>query len=262
MSGKFKVLYYVNQFFGQVGGEDKAGMPPEYRPEKVGPALGFEGALQGEGEIVGTIICGDNYFNENKEKSLEFLLNTIREVSPDLVAAGPAFNAGRYGVACAELAKAVVEELKIPVVTGMYVENPGVDVCKDKAIVVSTADSAAGMRKALPAMAAIAVKLVKGIESQCSVVEDMTGTTLCCHPPDGIIHNNCAGENIHTIIKEKWCQGCTGTNQYNKSPFAQLQEPRECFVDHRHPCYENNILTRQEILTCRIREIPRLRVAL
>lgn len=67
-------------------------------------------------------------------------------------------------MACAELAKAVVEELKIPVVTGMYVENPGVDVCKDKAIVVSTADSAAGMRKALPAMAAIAVKLVKGIE--------------------------------------------------------------------------------------------------
>jgi betaine reductase len=164
MSGKFKVLYYVNQFFGQVGGEDKAGMPPEYRPEKVGPALGFEGALKGEGEIVGTIICGDNYFNENKEKSLKFILNTIREVSPDLVAAGPAFNAGRYGVACAELAKAVVEELKIPVVTGMYVENPGVDVCKDKAIVVSTADSAAGMRKALPTMAAIAVKLAKGIE--------------------------------------------------------------------------------------------------
>ena len=28
MSEKFKVLYYVNQFFGQVGGEDKAGMPP------------------------------------------------------------------------------------------------------------------------------------------------------------------------------------------------------------------------------------------
>jgi betaine reductase len=97
MSDKFKVLYYVNQFFGQVGGEDKAGMPPEYRPEKVGPALGFEGALKGEGEIVGTIICGDNYFNENKEKSLKFILNTIREVSPDLVAAGPAFNAGRYG---------------------------------------------------------------------------------------------------------------------------------------------------------------------
>jgi betaine reductase len=164
MSDKFKVLYYVNQFFGQVGGEDKAGMPPEYRPEKVGPAMGFEGALKGEGEVVGTIICGDNYFNENKEASLDFILKTIKETAPDVVVAGPAFNAGRYGMACGELAKAVVEELEIPVVTGMYVENPGVDVCRDKAIVFSTADSAAGMRKALPAMASLATKLAKGIE--------------------------------------------------------------------------------------------------
>jgi len=164
MSEKFKVLYYVNQFFGQVGGEDKAGMPPEYRPEKVGPAVGFEGALQGEGEVVGTIICGDNYFNEHKEESLDFIRKTIEEVKPDVVVAGPAFNAGRYGMACGELAKAVVEEFKIPVVTGMYIENPGVEICKEKAIVVSTADSAAGMRKALPVMAAIARKLAKGIE--------------------------------------------------------------------------------------------------
>ena len=164
MSEKFKVLYYVNQFFGQVGGEDKAGMPPEYRPEKVGPALGFEGALQGEGEVVGTIICGDNYFNENKEESLDFIRKTIKEVEPDVVVAGPAFNAGRYGMACGELAKAVAEEFEIPVVTGMYIENPGVELCKDKAIVVSTADSAAGMRKALPVMAAITRKLAKGIE--------------------------------------------------------------------------------------------------
>lgn len=171
MSDKFKVLYYVNQFFGQIGGEDKAGMPPEYRPEKVGPAMGFEGALQGEGQVVGTIICGDNYFNENKKVSLDFILKTIKEAAPDVVVAGPAFNAGRYGMACGELAKAVVEELGIPVVTGMYVENPGVDVCKDKAIVVSTADSAAGMRKALPAMASLATKLAKGIELDAPEVE-------------------------------------------------------------------------------------------
>lgn len=171
MSEKFKVLYYVNQFFGQVGGEDKAGMPPEYRPEKVGPALGFEGALQGEGEVVGTIICGDNYFNEHKEESIDFIKKTIKEVSPDVVVAGPAFNAGRYGMACGELARAVVEELNIPVVTGMYLENPGVEICKEKAIVVSTADSAAGMRKALPAMAAITKKIAQGIELDAPEVE-------------------------------------------------------------------------------------------
>ncbi|ATW27306.1 sarcosine reductase [Candidatus Formimonas warabiya] len=164
MSDKFKVLYYVNQFFGQVGGEDKAGMAPEFRPEKVGPALGFEGLLNKEGEVVGTIICGDNFFNENKEDALNIILNTVKEAAPDVFVAGPAFNAGRYGVACAEISKAVAERLNIPVVTGMYVENPGLDICKEIAYVVSTSDSAGGMRKALPAMAAITSKLAKGIE--------------------------------------------------------------------------------------------------
>jgi betaine reductase len=164
MSDKYKVLYYVNQFFGQVGGEDKAGMAPEYRAEKVGPAVGFEGLLKGEGEVVGTIICGDNYFNENKEEALKFIINTAKDLAPDVFVAGPAFNAGRYGVACAEITKAVAENLNIPVVTGMYEENPGLDTCKEVAYVVKTSDSAGGMRKALPLMANITHKLAKGIE--------------------------------------------------------------------------------------------------
>jgi glycine reductase len=164
MPDNFRVLYYVNQFFGQVGGEDKAGMPPELRTEKVGPALGFEGLLKGEGKVVGTVICGDNYFNENKVDVLETILNMVKENAPDVFVAGPAFNAGRYGVACAEISRAVARELKIPVVTGMYLENPGLDICKEVACVVSTSDSAGGMRKALPLMASLAGKLAKGIE--------------------------------------------------------------------------------------------------
>ena len=102
---KFKVLYYVNQFFGQVGGEDKAGMKPEYKEEVIGPALGFNGLLGDEGEVVGTLICGDNYFNENNEESLEYINKVIKDVNPDIVVAGPAFNAGRYGMACAGVAE-------------------------------------------------------------------------------------------------------------------------------------------------------------
>lgn len=161
---KFKVLYYVNQFFGQIGGEDQAGMAPVFKEEAVGPAMGFNGLLQGEGEVIGTIICGDNYFNENKEEALEFIMKTIKEKNPDIVVAGPAFNAGRYGMACAGVANAVIDKLNIPVVTGMYEENPGLDACKSKAIVAKTGDSAAGMRKALPVMANIAKKLAKGEE--------------------------------------------------------------------------------------------------
>ena len=164
MTRKFKVIYYVNQFFGQIGGEDKAGIKPMYKEETIGPAIGFNGLLKDEGEVIGTIICGDNYFNENKEEALPYILNIIKENDPDIVVTGPAFNAGRYGMACAEIAKAVVEELNIPVVSGMYIENPGLDVCKSVAIVAETSDSAAGMRKALPVMANLAKKIAKGEE--------------------------------------------------------------------------------------------------
>jgi betaine reductase len=159
-----KVLHYINQFFAGIGGEEKADIKPEFRKETVGPAMGLNGALRGEGEVIGTIICGDNYFNENKEEALGFIMNVIKENNPDIVVLGPAFNAGRYGMACAEIAKVVAKDLNIPVVTGMYIENPGVDVCKAEAIVVETSDSAAGMRKALPTMANIVKKLMKGEE--------------------------------------------------------------------------------------------------
>lgn len=161
---KFKVLYYVNQFFGQIGGEEKAGMEPVFKNENIGPALGFNGFIGEAGEVVGTLICGDNYFNENKEKALEYIMNVIKEQNPDIVVAGPAFNAGRYGMACSGVANAVIDELEIPVVTGMYIENPGLDSCRSKAIVVKTSDSAAGMRDALPVMANIVKKLMKNEE--------------------------------------------------------------------------------------------------
>ena len=162
MAEKFKVLYYVNQFFGQIGGEDKAGIAPMYKSEIVGPAMGFNGLLGEDGQVIGTLICGDNYFNENKEEALEEILKIIKDNDPDIIVAGPAFNAGRYGMACGEIAKAVVEKLEIPVVSGMYVENPGLEVCKDICIVASVSDSAAGMRKALPVMANLTKKIAKG----------------------------------------------------------------------------------------------------
>lgn len=160
----FKVLYYVNQFFGQVGGEDKAGMEPEFRKEHVGVTMQFDKSLNDDGEVIGTIICGDNYFNENKEEALSAIIKMVEENKPDVFVAGPAFNAGRYGMACADIVNEVYEKFEIPVVTGMYPENPGLDVCKETAYVVETTDSAAGMRKAIKPMANITLKLGKGEE--------------------------------------------------------------------------------------------------
>ncbi len=160
----YKILYYVNQFFGQIGGEDKAGIEPEFHQKSIGPAMGFGIQVKGQAEVIGTLICGDNYFNENREAALEYIMNVIKEQKPDMVVAGPAFNAGRYGMACAGVTVAVQEQLGLPVLTGMYEENPGVDACKTKVHVVKTGNSAAAMKDALPVMGKLALKLLKGEE--------------------------------------------------------------------------------------------------
>ena len=165
----FKVVHYINQFFANIGGEEMAHVAPELRDGIVGPGLAFNTAWKGEAEIVNTIVCGDSYFAEHEKEAKEQILAWVKEIKPDFFIAGPAFNAGRYGYACANVAIAV-QELGIPVLTGMYTENPGADY-KDKVMIVSTKDSAAGMRQAAPTMAKLALKIMKGEKIGASVEE-------------------------------------------------------------------------------------------
>lgn len=160
-----KVVHYINQFYAGIGGEEKADIKPEVREGFVGPGMGLNGLLKKDGvEIVATVICGDSYFNENIEEAKNEILGMVRKYNPDLFIAGPAFNAGRYGVACGTIAKEVEEKLEIPVLTAMYIENPGVDLFRKYLYIVETKNSAAGMRDALPKVASLALKLVKGEE--------------------------------------------------------------------------------------------------
>lgn len=159
---KFRVVHYINQFFAQIGGEEMAHVPPEKRAGVVGPGMALQATFGDEAEIVATVICGDSYFGENLEKAKAEVLALIKEEKPDIFVAGPAFNAGRYGVAAATITAAVKEELGIPAVTGMYEENPGADMYKRDVYIVATGNSAAGMRTAAPIMAKLALKLAKG----------------------------------------------------------------------------------------------------
>lgn len=159
---KLRVVHYINQFFAQIGGEEMADYKPEYREGIVGPGAALQAAFGDNAEIVGTIICGDSYFNENLEKAGAEVMAMIKAAKPDLFIAGPAFNAGRYGVACGTITNMVKNELGIPALTGMYIENPGADMFKTQVYIISTKNSAAGMRDAAPKMAALALKLARG----------------------------------------------------------------------------------------------------
>lgn len=165
----YKVVHYINQFFANIGGEEMAHVAPELREGFVGPGMALNNNWKGEAEIVNTVVCGDSYFAEHEKEAKEQILGWIKEIKPDFFIAGPAFNAGRYGYACANICIAV-QELGIPVLTGMYTENPGADY-KEKVMIVATRDSAAGMRQAAPAMAKLAMKIMKGEKIGASVEE-------------------------------------------------------------------------------------------
>ena len=162
--GKIRVVHYINQFFAGIGGEEKADIKPELRTEVVGPGAALRDVFKDEAEIVATVICGDSYYNENPEAAGAEILKMVKEQSPDLFIAGPAFNAGRYGVACGAVCKAVKEEIGIPVITAMYPENPGADLYKKDVIIIETGNSAAGMRKAAQLLAGLGLKIAKGAE--------------------------------------------------------------------------------------------------
>lgn len=158
-------MHYINQFYAGIGGEEKADIAPEVREGFIGPGMALNGALKKDDiEIVATVICGDSYFAENTKEAKAAVIEMVKKYNPDLFIAGPAFNAGRYGVACGEISKTVEEELNIPVLSGMYIENPGADMYKKDLYIISTKNSAVGMRDAVAKMAKLAVKLAKGEE--------------------------------------------------------------------------------------------------
>lgn len=159
---KLRVIHYINQFYAGIGGEEKADIKPEIRDGFVGPGMALNKSFGEEAEIIATVICGDSYFNENIDEVKAEIIDMIKSYDADVFVAGPAFNAGRYGVACGAMSKEVQEVLNIPAVTAMYEENPGADMYKKFVYTVATGNSAATMRKAVPALGKLTLKVAKG----------------------------------------------------------------------------------------------------
>lgn len=156
---RLRVVHYLNQFFGGIGGEDKAHVGPQVHEGPVGPARAARLALGEEGDVVATVLCGDNYFAEKIDSASREVCDVIRDYRPDLVLAGPAFNAGRYGIACGAVCREVQDRLGVPAVTGMYGENPGVDLYRRDVYVIETTDSAGAMADAVAGIVKLGLKL-------------------------------------------------------------------------------------------------------
>ncbi len=160
MTQPLRVVHYLNQFFAGIGGEPAANTPVQVREGPVGPGRALQQILGQQGVVRATIVCGDNFFNDEREQAAARVREILRELKPDVVVAGPAFEAGRYGVACTEVCKLAQEE-GVAAVTGMHPENPAVLLNRREVVIVPTSKSPADMQPALERMARLAAKLAR-----------------------------------------------------------------------------------------------------
>jgi glycine reductase len=144
-------------------------------------------ALGTAGTVVATVLCGDNYIAEHTDTAVAEILNLVTAQQPDLLIAGPAFLAGRYGVACGAICTAVQDKLGVPAVTGMHAENPGVDLYRRQVYILQTGSEAARMLDEVRRMVAFGLKLVRH--------ETLGSAASEGYFPRGLTHNTLVERN-------------------------------------------------------------------
>ncbi len=168
MADSFCIIHLVNQFFGGIGGEDKADYAPTIVPGAKGPGNLLENLFP-ELSIDATLVVGDNYIATRTDEAIAKIVDLLRsrmdadpETRPQLLLAGPCFNSGRYGLGCAAVCQAVHQEFDLPVLSGMSPENPAVVQFKKDIPIVGTGKDVMNMQQAITAMGKAAKRLLSG----------------------------------------------------------------------------------------------------
>jgi len=210
MAEAIRVVHYLNQFFGGIGGEEKAYEPVQAKREPVGPGRALQAALGNDATIVGTLIAGDNYFTEELGSAKAALQGFLDELRPDAVIAGPAFDAGRYGLACAEVCR-IAGARNIPAVTGMHPDNAGILTYRRDVLAVSTGTDSTQMVPILRRMAALALKRVRGAELRALSAVDLALWDILGKTLDAPVHRLLGGSAYEIPLYG------TGTTMFEQS---------------------------------------------
>lgn len=163
-----RVVHVVNQFFAGIGGEDKADVAVGVLDTLAGTSRGLERILGNQVELPPTLYFGDNYFHQEPEAARAALLREIAALEPAVVLLGPAFNSGRYGLACVEIGRMVTTELGINAITAMHPDNPAVETYQGyqdpHLFLLPTTETVAGMTQALSDLCRLTAKILDGQE--------------------------------------------------------------------------------------------------
>lgn len=166
MSPTYRVIYCLNQFFGGMGGEEKAYLHPCLVLGAKGPGILLQKLFQ-DMQVSETIVFGDNYMAENTITSVQEVLALLepcfsspKNKKPDLLIAGPAFNAGRYGLACGAICKAVQDHFGIPAITAMSPQNPAVNAYRKDIYIARAGEDVMTLEEGIQRMGFLGRKLL------------------------------------------------------------------------------------------------------
>jgi betaine reductase len=164
---RIRVIHYLNQFFAGLGGEEAADVGVTWFDGPRGPGQLLEHEAP-EFEVIATVAAGDNFMAEDLDAgAAEVVAQIDAHLAPEddcatLLIAGPAFNAGRYGMACAAVCRAAQEKLGIAAVTALYEENPALANYRREVPIVHAGRDVMDMRAAIQRLARAGAKLVEG----------------------------------------------------------------------------------------------------
>lgn len=156
-----KAVQFLNQIQAGLGEDERMDIEPQSQRGAVGTGMLLRNMLVRKGaDIVGTVICGDHYFLENKEQAMKKLGKMVKALNADVVICGPALNHKRFGECCGYFAEYVRDQCGIPAFAAMAEESTGTPIFRKKVYIIKTPKKGgSGLNIALRKMADFAVKL-------------------------------------------------------------------------------------------------------
>ncbi|NLG93046.1 MAG: glycine/betaine/sarcosine/D-proline family reductase selenoprotein B [Clostridiales bacterium] len=159
-----RVVQFLNQVQAGLGGDERMDIEPQAQAGAVGMGMLLRTMLLRKGaDIVGTVICGDNYFLENREKAIAALTDMIKNLKAEVVICGPALNHKRFGDCCGYLTEALTNEAHVHAFAAMAKESTGTELFRKRVYIIETPKvGGTGLNTSLKKIADFAVKLSKG----------------------------------------------------------------------------------------------------
>lgn len=122
-----KIVVIFDQGLSGLGGKSNLDLPLTIQKGSVGTGLILSQHLNKvNAEIIATLSCGVNTFNNDKENTVLKLCAMVKKINPDFVLVGPCFDFKDYALMSAMTCKLLKEKSIAKAVSMMSIENKAV----------------------------------------------------------------------------------------------------------------------------------------